>query len=346
MRIVIVTDAAPPQVNGVVITLGTLARELGHLGHEVHMITPASFRTMPCPTYPEIRLALFPGAGVKRALEALTPDAIHIATEGPLGIAARRICVRRAWPFTTSYHTRFPEYVRARAPVPTAFTYAWLRRFHARAQRVMVPTESIREELKARHFDNTVIWPRGVDIARFAPEGPQAPHPDMPRPLFAYVGRVAVEKNLAAFLKLDLPGSKWVVGGGPQLAALRRDFPAVHFSGAIEHRDLPAYYRCADAFVFPSLTDTFGLVLLEALACGVPVAAFPVPGPVDVVGSSGAGVLDHDLRRAALGALRIPRETARAHALKFSWERVARVFLGHLAPIGANRIAVAASLAS
>ena len=335
MRIVIVTDAATPQVNGVVITLGTLARELGHLGHEVHMVTPASFRTMPCPTYPEIRLALFPGAGVRRALETLAPEAIHIATEGPLGIAARRICVRRGWPFTTSYHTRYPEYVRARAPVPKAITYAWLRRFHSRATRVMVPTETVRLDLVEHGFANTVIWPRGVDVERFVPEGPSAAHADMPRPVFAYVGRVAVEKNLSAFLNLKLPGSKWVVGGGPQLAALKREFPAVHFAGAIDHKDLPAYYRGADAFVFPSLTDTFGLVLLEALACGVPVAAFPVAGPADVVGASGSGVLDHDLRRAALGALEVPRSAARAHAMTFSWERVARIFLGHLAPFKA-----------
>jgi glycosyltransferase involved in cell wall biosynthesis len=174
-----------------------------------------------------------------------------------------------------------------------------------------------------------------VDVARFTPEGPCVTRADIPRPVFAYVGRVAVEKNLTAFLRLQLPGSKWVVGGGPQLAALKRDFPDVHFAGAVDHHDLPAYYRCADAFVFPSLTDTFGLVLLEALACGVPVAAFPVAGPADVVGTSGSGVLDHDLKRAALGALEVPRAAARAHAMKFSWERVASVFLGHLAPFKA-----------
>ena len=338
MKIVIVTDAAPPQVNGVVITLTTLGRELGALGHTVHFVTPASFRTMPCPTYPEIRLALFPAAGVRRALDTLKPDAIHIATEGPLGIAARRYCVRRKLPFTTSYHTRFPEYVRARVPLPISVTYAWLRRFHGRAQRVMVPTLSIQQELQARDFGNTVIWPRGVDVEKFRPEGPGAPADAVPadgRPVFAYVGRVAVEKNLRAFLELELPGSKWVIGGGPQLEELRLAYPATHFSGAVAHAALPAYYRAADLFVFPSRTDTFGLVLLEALACGVPVAANPVPGPLDVIGANGPGVLDHDLRAEAIGALRIPREAARSHALRFSWKHVAQVFLGHLAPIGA-----------
>jgi hypothetical protein len=333
VRILIVTDAAPPQVNGVVITLTTLARELGALGHEAHFITPASFRTLPCPTYPEIRLALFPGAGVGRVMDALRPDAVHIATEGPLGIAARRRCVRSGLPFTTGYHTRFPEYVRARAPIPRALTYAWLRRFHQRAVRVMVPTSSIRDDLAARGFANTTIWPRGVDMARFTPDGPRADTGLSGGPVFAYVGRVAVEKNLRAFLDLDLPGSKLVVGGGPQLEQLRRDYPRVRFAGAKEHAELPAWYRAADVFVFPSLTDTFGLVLLEALACGVPVAAFPVAGPLDVIGASPAGVLDADLGAAAIRALAVKRDAAVAHAARFSWPAVARQFLGLLAPI-------------
>ncbi|MBL8381155.1 MAG: glycosyltransferase family 1 protein [Burkholderiales bacterium] len=333
MRILIVTDAAPPQVNGVVITLTTLARELGVLGHDVHFITPASFRTVPCPTYPEIRLALLPGAGVGRVFDQLRPEAVHIATEGPLGIAARRQCMRLGLPFTTSYHTRFPEYVRARAPIPRALTYAWLRRFHQRAARVMVPTASIRDELAARGFANTTVWPRGVDLARFSPDGAHADIGAGDGPVFAYVGRVAVEKNLRAFLDLDLPGRKVVVGDGPQLAQLRREYPQVRFTGAKDHADLAAWYRSADVFVFPSLTDTFGLVLLEALACGVPVAAFPVAGPLDVIGNSGAGALDGDLRAAALRALRIPRDKALSHARGFSWPAVARLFLGNLAPI-------------
>jgi len=335
VRAIIVTDAAPPQVNGVVVTLTTVAKELEGLGHDIRFITPATFRTVACPTYPEIRLALFPGGGVRRAIDSLQPDAVHIATEGPLGIAARRYCVRHEIPFTTAYHTRFPEYVRARAPIPKAMTYAWLRRFHGRAQRVMVPTPSIGGELAARGFENCVIWPRGVNLERFNPEGERAERTGRAKnePLFMYIGRVAVEKNIRAFLDLDLPGEKWVVGGGPDLEPLRRQYPNVYFAGPQAHADLARYYRAADVFVFPSRTDTFGLVLLEALACGVPVAAFPVAGPIDVIGASGPGALDNDLRAAALKALHVPREAARKHALQYSWNQVARLFLSYLAPI-------------
>jgi glycosyltransferase involved in cell wall biosynthesis len=331
LRVIIVTDAAPPQVNGVVVTLTTVASELEKLGHDIRFITPASFRTMPCPTYPEIRLALFPGGGVRRAIESLQPDAVHIATEGPLGIAARRHCVRYGIPFTTAYHTRFPEYVRARAPIPKAMTYAWLRRFHGRAQRVMVPTHSISGELVARGFSNCVIWPRGVNLDRFSPDGDTVERGK--KPVFMYIGRVAVEKNIRAFLDLELPGEKWVVGGGPDLDRLKRQYPQAIFTGPQQHADLPRYYRAADVFVFPSRTDTFGLVLLEALASGVPVAAFPVAGPLDVIGASGPGALDNDLRAAALKALEVPRDAARAHALQYSWNQVARLFLSYLAPI-------------
>lgn len=336
MRLALVTDAAPPQVNGVVVTLRTLAARLEQGGHDVRFVTPASFRTFPCPTYPEIRLALFPGFGLRRALDSLEPDAIHIATEGPLGMAARRYCLREGLPFTTSYHTRYPEYLRSRAPVPERLTYAWLRRFHAKAERVMVPTRSIQSDLQARGFHNTVIWPRGVDINRFCPEGPPPPVRHRPRgrgPVFVYVGRVAVEKNLRAFLSLDLPGTKWVIGGGPQLEQLRAEFPDAQFTGPVDHAELPAYYRAADVFVFPSRTDTFGLVLLEAMACGVPVAAYPVAGPLDVVAGSGAGVLHADLREAALRALAVPPRVARTHAEGFSWDSVSRTFFGYLAPI-------------
>ncbi len=331
MRIVLVTDAAPPQVNGVVITLSTLTQELVHLGHDVRTITPMMFRTLPCPTYPEIRLALFAYRGVRDAIAHAAPDAVHIATEGPLGMAARRVCLERGLCFTTAYHTRFPEYVRARVPVPVGLTYAWLRRFHSRAVRVMVPTLSMKHELLARGIGHTVIWPRGVDIARFEPYGERAI--ERRSPVFMYVGRVAIEKNLRAFLDLDLPGEKWVVGGGPQLELLRRAYPDVHFAGPKAHAELAPWYRSADVFVFPSRTDTFGLVLLEAMACGVPVAAFPVPGPQDVVGQSGAGVLDRDLWRAAITALEIGADAPRAHALQYSWQRVARLFAGHLAPL-------------
>lgn len=330
MKIVLVTDAAPPQVNGVVITLSTLTQELLHLGHDVRTIAPVLFRTVPCPTYPEIRLALFPYRGVRAAIEHAQPDAVHIATEGPLGMAARRVCIEQARPFTTAYHTRFPEYVRARVPVPVSWTYAWLRHFHAPAVRVMVATASMRGELASRSIRNTVIWPRGVDIARFQPDGARAF--SSRAPVFMYVGRVSVEKNLKAFLDLDLPGEKWVVGGGPQLALLKRRYPEVRFAGPKAHQELPAWYRSADVFVFPSRTDTFGLVLLEALACGVPVAAYPVPGPQDVIGRSAAGVLDGDLRCAALAALDLSADAARRHALTFSWQHVARLFVDYLAP--------------
>lgn len=330
MRVLLVTDAAPPQVNGVVITLGMLTDELVHLGHDVRTITPAMFTTVPCPTYPEIRLALFPYRRVRASIEELAPDALHIVTEGPLGIAARRAAMALNIPFTTAYHTRFPEYVRARLPIPVAVTYAWLRRFHGASVRVMVPTETMRSELAGQRIAHGVVWPRGVDLARFQPDGPIAF--EAREPVFMYVGRVAVEKNLKAFLDLNLPGQKWVVGGGPQLAALKHAYPDVHFAGAKPHSELPAWFRAADVFVFPSLTDTFGLVLLEALACGVPVAAFNVPGPCDVLAGSQAGILGDDLRQSCLEALDVSPEMARAHAGRFSWAQVARQFVGHLAP--------------
>ena len=330
MKIVLVTDAAPPQVNGVVITLTTLTRELLLLGHDVRTISPAMFRTVPCPTYPEIRLAVFPHGGVRAAIEHAQPDAVHIATEGTLGMAARRICLALGLRFTSAYHTRFPEYLRARAPVPLWLSYAWLRRFHGAAVRVMVPTASMQTELALRRIVNTVVWPRGVDTARFTPDGPRAF--TSRKPVFMYVGRVAVEKNIEAFLDLDLPGEKWVVGGGPQLASLQRRYPAVHFAGPKAHHELAAWYRSADVFMFPSRTDTFGLVLLEALACGVPVAAYPVPGPNDVIGRAGAGALDEDLWSAAMRALQIDCAVARRHALAFSWQHVAGQFVSYLAP--------------
>jgi 1,2-diacylglycerol 3-alpha-glucosyltransferase/glucuronosyltransferase len=329
MRIALVSDAWLPQVNGVVRTLTTVAREAAAMGHEVKPITPDRFRTLPCPTYPEIRLALLPGRGVSRLIDEFEPDAIHIATEGPLGMAARRHCLRRGLAFTTSFHTRFPEYVAARFGVPTRLTYAWLRHFHARASGVMVAAPSIRRELAARGFANIQAWSRGVDAELFDP-ALRADFPGITRPIFLMVSRVAVEKNIAAFLELDLPGSKMLVGDGPQLAEMKRRFPAVHFMGHHEGRDLARHYAAADVFVFPSLTDTFGLVLLEALASGVPVAAYPVTGPMDVLGEAPVGHLDTDLRRAALASLAISREACRAHALKFSWRATAQQFLGNL----------------
>jgi glycosyltransferase involved in cell wall biosynthesis len=333
MRILLVSDAWAPQVNGVVRTLQQVRSECETLGHPVEVISPDLFRTVPCPTYPEIRLALRPGRAIGARLDALRPDHVHIATEGPLGVAARRQCLRRDLRFTTSYHTRFPEYVHARFPVPLALAYQWMRWFHRPSAAVMVATGSIRRDLEARGFANVADWGRGVDTELFRPDREPALH--LPRPVHLYVGRVAVEKNLEAFLTMPVgAGSKLVVGDGPQLAELRAKYPDVRFAGARFGEDLARHYASGDVFVFPSRTDTFGLVLLEALASGLPVAAYPVPGPLDVIGDSGCGVLDQDLARACAGALEIPRARCRAYALQFSWRRCAEQFLHNLHPAG------------
>lgn len=328
MKILLVSDAWLPQVNGVVRTLLAVVVELQRAGHDVRTITPDLFRTVPCPGYAEIRLALG-GRRVSRLIEDAQPDAIHIATEGPLGLAARRWCMKRGYAFTTAFHTRFPEYLATRIAVPERLTYSLLRWFHAPSRGVMVATESMRRELNVHGFANLRPWGRGVDTMLFAP-GSRAGFGDLPRPVFVCVGRVAPEKNLPAFLALDLPGSKVVIGDGPALPEMQRRYPDAHFLGRREHRALAELYASADVFVFPSRTDTFGLVLLEALASGLPVAAYPVPGPLDIVGDSGTGVLDEDLRQAALGALAVPRERCRAHALTFTWEACARQFLDNL----------------
>lgn len=328
MRVVVATDAWHPQVNGVVRTLTSTAEAAAKLGIDVSFVTPEGFPTLPLPTYPDIRLALPFGAGVAGRLDQLSWDAIHIATEGPIGIAARRYCLRRGIPFTTSYTTRFPEYISARCPIPEAWTYALLRGFHAKAAVTMVSTASLFSELQQRGFNNLGLWTRGVDTELFAPA--RAVPLNLPRPIFLSAGRVAVEKNLEAFLSLDLPGSKVVVGDGPQLAELRQRFPQATFLGMRRGQELAGAIAAADVFVFPSLTDTFGVVQLEALACGVPVAAFPVMGPRDVIGHVPVGALDADLRAACLAALQIPRERCRDFALAHSWETSARQFLGHL----------------
>jgi glycosyltransferase involved in cell wall biosynthesis len=331
VRIALVSDAWRPQVNGVVRTLTALTGELIRAGHLVATITPDLFRTVPCPFYPEIRLAVGARKRMARRLDAFAPDAIHVLTEGPLGLAARVYCARRAMPFTTGYCTRFPEYIAVRFGFPAAWSYWLLRRFHGAASGVMVATESIRSELAARGFGKLRAWTRGVDTAHFHPA--EKSYFQMPRPVFLTVGRVALEKNLVAFLDLDLPGSKIVVGDGPQLAALRQRYPTVHFAGFQNEAALVRYYAEADVFVFPSRTDTFGLVMLEALASGVPVAAFPVPGPLDVIGDSGVGCLDDDLTRAALCALDISPIACRNYALNFTWARCAELFVQNLCPI-------------
>ena len=335
-RILIVSDAWKPQVNGVVRTLSTIVRELQQMGHTVSVIGPERFRTVPCPTYPDIRLSILPRRRLGRLIEEFGPDALHIATEGPLGLAARKWAIKRGCAFTTAFHTRFPEYVSARLAVPTSWLYAWMRFFHGAGQGIMVATASLRDELAGRGFRRIRPWSRGVDLDLFKP----APREDWPlaRPVFVYVGRIAVEKNIRAFLDLDLPGSKAVVGGGPLLAALQRAYPGVHFTGPRFGEALARAYAGADVFVFPSLTDTFGLVILESLACGTPVAAFPVTGPKDVLAGAGGkvGAVNEDLRIAALEALDADRAACRAHAERFSWRACAETFLSHLVPLGGH----------
>jgi glycosyltransferase involved in cell wall biosynthesis len=335
MRILLATDAWEPQVNGVVRTLTRTVSECRAMGHEVEVISPDQFKTMPLPTYPEIRLAIGAYEPMQERFKAFEPEAIHIATEGPVGLAARRLCLEWKLPFTTSYHTRFPEYVAARFPVPSAAGYAYMRWFHGPSGRVMVATPTMRDELERRGFRNLSPWTRGVDTDLFRPGlPPPAELAGAARPIFLNVGRVAVEKNVEAFLALDLPGTKWVVGEGPALAQLKRKYgDDVYWAGVLSQRDLARFYAAADVFVFPSRTDTFGLVLLEAMACGLPVAAYPVTGPLDVIADSRAGALDADLRAACLRALEIPRAVARAHAVRFSWAACARQFAEHLRPV-------------
>lgn len=333
MRLVLVTDAWPPQINGVVRSLQRMVTLLGSWGDRVTVIAPSDFKTLPCPTYPEIRLSLTRPGRVGRMIEAAEPDYVHIATEGPLGLMARRHCLKTGRTYTTSYHTKFPEYVTARAPVPLDWLYGFMRRFHNGGVGCMVATESLENDLRARGFNNLMRWSRGVDAELFRPR------PDaglgLPRPVFLSVGRVAVEKNLDAFLSLDLPGSKAVVGDGPALETLKERYPETHFLGAMEGEELARAYAGADVFVFPSLTDTFGNVILEALASGLPVAAFPVTGPKDILVDSRIGVLDEDLRAACLRALDLDGEHAREFALKHSWAESARTFRDNI--VRANR---------
>ena len=324
LKILIVTDAWAPQVNGVVRTLENLGRELAAMGHRVRYVTPENHTTLPLPTYPEIRLALFPRQTIQRAMDEFAPDAIHIATEGTMGLSARAICLERGYRFTTAFHTRFPF-------IPESAVYGALKTFHAPATATMVATVSLQRELEAHGFANVTLWSRGVDVELFHPRPRSA---GGQHPVFLYVGRLAVEKNVEAFLALDLPGTKLVVGEGPQRAELEARFPAARFLGQKTGEDLALIYALSDVFVFPSRTDTFGLVLLEALACGTPVAAYPVQGPLDVLGEAAIAVLDEDLRRACLQALAIAREDCRAFALERSWRKSAEQFLGNLAPVG------------
>jgi glycosyltransferase involved in cell wall biosynthesis len=326
MRILVATDAWHPQVNGVVRTLTMMAEAAKGFGVDVSFLTPQSFRTFALPSYRDLRLALPYGAKIARLIDEARPDSIHIATEGPIGLLVRRYCGKHGLPFTTSFHTRFPEYISARLPVPESWIWATLRWFHGPSQAVMAATPALAAELRSRGFRNVVLWPRGVDTGLFHP---RAADLGLTRPVFLCVGRVAVEKNLEAFLDLDLPGTKVIVGDGPARAALARKYPQAAFLGALQGEALAEAYAAADVFVFPSKTDTFSLVLLEALASGLPVAAFPVTGPRDVIGTAPVGVLDDDLQMACLSAQLISPQACLEFAARYTWEASARVFVEH-----------------
>jgi glycosyltransferase involved in cell wall biosynthesis len=328
-RILLISDAWHPQINGVVTTLVNTRRALETLGHTVEVMAPDRFRTWPCPGYPDVGLAFLCGPRLRPLIRAFRPDAIHLATEGPVGFAARRYCLEIGFPYTTSFHSHFPDYFKLRVGFPPSVSRAYLRWFHSESRRVMVATDSLAADLAGQGFTRLVRWSRGVDTALFRPRSKHFIRDE--RPVFMYLGRVAVEKNLEAFLRLDLPGCKFVVGDGPQRAELETRYPNVRFTGYRQGEKLARTLAAADVCVFPSQTDTFGLVMLEALACGVPVAAFPVRGPRDVIRDRRVGILDDDLGRAALAALSLNPADCRAYALRHSWEACSRQFLGNLA---------------
>jgi len=341
VKIVLASDAWHPQVNGVVRSLSTTVGGLRQSGHDVDVIEPSRFLTMPCPTYPEIRLSLACARKVRKILDEARPDSIHIATEGPIGWAARSWCIRNGRRYTTAFHTRFPDYVSIRTGIPVNWMWKVMRRFHGPAEKTFAATASLARELNSRGLERTHIWPRGVDLKQFNPNVP--PHPAManlPRPILLNVGRVAPEKNIEAFLDLDVDGSKVVVGGGPALDKMRTAYPGVLFLGAKHGAELAAVYTAADVFVFPSRTDTFGLVNIEALACGLPVAAYPVAGPLDIVGAKERGIhggrrrigaLSEDLAKAVARALTANRQAAAKEATHYSWDRCTNLFVAGLA---------------
>ena len=347
MRIAIATDAWYPQVNGVVRTLGATVAELDRRGYEVELITPQRFMTMPMPGYASIRLAMAPRFGVRRMLDLFEPEIVHISTEGPIGWSARSWCLSRGVQFTTAFHTRFPDYVAARTGISADRFWPIMQRFHAPSQGVMVATASLAEELAGRGIQRVRHWSRGIDRWLFNPKGDcHAALADLPRPILLNVGRVAVEKNLEAFLDARVEGTKVVVGDGPALEEMRARYPHVRFMGALSGEELASAYRSADCFVFPSRTDTFGLVLIEALACGVPVAAYPVTGPIDILGAQGRGVdnvmpatvgiLDGDLEHAIVKALRLDRTAAAVFGARFTWENATDQFVAAIRAAASN----------
>ncbi|CAA9892157.1 Glycosyl transferase [Candidatus Methylobacter favarea] len=331
LRIAFISDAWHPQINGVVTTIENTCSTLERAGHQIKLITPDQFITIPCPTYPSIRLAYACNRKLKRLLNEFNPQRIHIATEGPLGIAARRYCLNRKLAFTTSFHTLFAEYVNLRFKIPVSWGYGFLRWFHAPAKKIMVATSSVESDLKARGFKNTLVrWSRGVNSDFYYPR--DKTFISLPRPVCMFVGRVAIEKNIDAFLSLELAGTKIVVGDGPQLKELKARFPDTVFAGFQTGEPLANYMAAADVFVFPSRTDTFGIVMLEALASGLPVAAFPVNGPVDVIGSDKVGRLDENLKKAIAEALQLDAQDCRNYALNYSWANCTRQFFYNLVP--------------
>lgn len=347
MRILLATDAWHPQINGVVRVLDVTVRLLREMGHVVEVVGPDRFATVPAPGYPQVRLAVFPGAALEKIVRAFQPDAIHIPVEGPIGLSARRLCLRKGLPFSTSYHTRFGDYFHHKLGLNSDYGHVFQRWFHNAGDRLMVQTPSLERELARRGYRNIARWGRAVDADLFHPcRRDPAFDPDflgLPRPIFLYLGRVSAEKNLEAFFSLDLPGSKVVVGDGPQLADYRRNWPGVHFLGFRTGADVARHFSAADVFVFPSRFETFGLVVLESLACGTPVAALPVAGPLDILGGSNVGVLSEDLRQAALAALAIDREACRAFAEKFSWAECTREFADNLVPLSTRHLPAAAA---
>lgn len=332
MKIALVTEAWPPQVNGVATTWTHVKAELEQRGHDVLVLHSGLFWTLPMPRYPDVRLAPCPVRTVTRALDHYQPNAIHLATEGPLGMAARRYCAKHRLAFTTSYHTQFPDYLCKYLGVPRNVTYRYMRWFHSGARATLVPTLSVKKQLDRRGFTNVVVWTRGVDHTLFRPTGKA--FLSYPRPIFLYAGRLAHEKNIPAFLNLQLPGSKLVIGPGPLQGRLAQRYPGVHFTGYLPPKQFAQHMAAADVLVFPSRTDTFGLVMIEALACGVPVAAYPVTGPVDIHIPNVTAVMNENLLAAAMNALSLEAAACRQHALTYRWSNCAQMVLQHLAPIG------------